>query len=325
MSPFYSCPMMYLDYSKMPEFLAEHFGERRSDRLAGVQRRYDSGYHSVVRFFGPDRVDPSDIAVNYLNTPWSLADPIISEYAEEMEKRFRAEGRLYDGPPAMKLAACDLETSPRSITVQPVNYGLQAATCFALDHPHKLFEAYGGTLRDYYRRDRTTLSVTDNPLAICLGVCAYVIVEERGRAYLVQVKRSGHLASLENSLGPTVAGVVDYVQGYTNLTALTLASLTSEISEEIDMRRAEYKIVSLGWGLEIFRGERPQIFCVVRTGLERMELAERLEAIAPANREFDSYEFHRLYGGALVDRKIFDSLNVEARMNYLLLEEYLSL
>lgn len=315
---------MYLDYTKLPEFIAAHFGDRNRDRLAGVQRQHDSEYHSLVRFFGPDRIDPSDIAVKYFTTPYALRDPIIAEFAEEIEKRLRSEGRLYDGPPAMKLADCEMKASPRSITVQPVNYGLQAATCFALDHPHELFEAYGGTLRNYYRRDSQALAVADNPLAICLGVCAYVILEERGRAYLVQVKRAGNLASLENSQGPTVAGAVDFAPGYPNLKTLILASLTAEISEEINLRPAEYKIVPLGWGLEIFRGERPQLFCLVRTGLERMELADRLESISPSEREFESYEFHRLYGGALVDRKIFDKMNVEARLNYLLLEEYLS-
>jgi len=166
--------------------------------------------------------------------------------------------------------------------------------------------------------------VADNPLAISLGVCAYVIIEERGRAYLVQVKRTGNLASLENSLGPTVAGAVDFARGYPNLSALTMTALIAEVDEEINLRPAEYKIVPLAWGLEIFRGERPQIFCVIKTGLERMELAARLKSIDPSVREFESYEFHRLYGGAMIDRKVFDELNVEARLNYLLLEEYLS-
>ncbi len=316
--------MKYLDSSKLPEFIAETFGDRDPGRRAGVQRQYDSGYHSLIRFFGPERVDPSDIAINYLSEPYQLSDPTIAEYAKEMEQKLRDEGRLHDGPPAMKLAACDLSAPPRSITVQPVSYGLQAATCFALDCPHDLFSARGGTLRDYYRRGRGKLAVADNPLPICLGVCAYVIVEERGRAYLLQVKRSGNLASLENSLGPSVAGAVDFARDYPNLTALTQASLAAEITEEINLRPSEYKIVPLGWGIEIFRGERPQIFCVVKTGMERMELTGRLESIAPSALEFESYEFHRLYGGALIDRKIFDELNVEAHLNYLLLEEYLS-
>ncbi len=316
--------MKYLDSSKLPGFIEANFGGRDHSRQAGVQRQYDSCYHSLVRFFGPDRIDPSDIAVNYLPAPYSLTDPIIAEFAEEIEQRLRAEGRLYDGPPAMKLASCEMSAPPRSITVQPVSYGLQAATCYALDYQHELFKDHGRTLRNYYRHNHKKLAVADNPLAIGLGVCAYVIVEERGRAYLVQVKRSGNLASFENSLGPTVAGAVDFATGYPNLSALTMASLMAEVNEEINLRPAEYKIVPLAWGLEIFRGERPQIFCVIKTGMERMEVAARLESIDPTAREFESYEFHRLYGGALIDRKIFDSLNVEARLNYLLLEEYLS-
>lgn len=316
--------MKYLDCSKLPDFVAEHFGERGPDRLAGGQRQYDSGYHSLVRFFGPERVDPSDIAVNYVDSPYTITDPIIAEYAEEMAAQLRVEGRLYDGPPATKLVAHRLNAPPRSITIQPADYALQAATCFTLDHPHRLFEQHGGTLRHYYRRNHENFEEAANPLPICMGICGYVMIEEHGRVYLVQVKRAGNLASLENSLGPTVAGAVDFVRGYPNLTALALASLTAEISEEINLRPAEYKIVPLAWGLEILRGERPQIFCLVRTGMERMELADRLESIDPSDREFESYEFHRLYGGALVDRKVFDELNVEARLNYLLLEEYLT-
>lgn len=304
--------------------MAEHFAGRERERLAGAHRQYDSGYHSIVRFFGRDRIDPADIVVKHLEDSFRLSDPVIAEFAQEMEGRLRSEGRLYDGPPTMKLAECSIETPPRSITVQPCDYGVQAATCFTLDEPHPLFEPYGGTLRDYYRQQKTSLSVADNPLAVCLGVCAYMVIEERGRAYLVQVKRSGKLASMENSFGPTVAGAVDYTKGCANLEALALSSLGAEIGEEINLRPGEYKTVPLAWGMEIFRGERPQLFCLVRTTLERMEIAARLESIDPAEREFESYEFHRLYGGVMVDRKIFESLNLEARFNCLLLEEYLS-
>lgn len=308
----------------MAAFTAEQFGERERSRLVGVQRQYDSCYYNIVRFFGRERVSPSEVAVKYLDTPYHLSDPLIIEYATEMEERFRAEGRLYDGPPVMKLAACRMRSEPRNITVQPTNYALQASTCFALDFPHKLFEPHGGTLRSYYRKNHGEITPADNPLAICIGVCGYVMVEERGRAYLLQVKRSANLASFENSYGPTVAGAVDFAEGYPNLTAMALSSLATEISEEINLRPVEYKIIPLAWGMEIFRGERPQIFCLVKTTMERMELVDRLEHIDQVTREFASYEFHRLYGGALVDQKIFNSLNVEARMNYMLLKEYLS-
>jgi len=102
--------MKYLDSSKLPKFIAENFDDRAPGRLAGVQRHYDSGYHSLVRFFGPDRIDPSDIAINYLSDPYTLADPIIAEFAQEMEKRLTDEGRLYDGPFAMKLADSQMAT-----------------------------------------------------------------------------------------------------------------------------------------------------------------------------------------------------------------------
>jgi len=119
--------------------------------------------------------------------------------------------------------------------------------------------------------------------------------------------------------------VVDYRAGFADLAQLIRKSLTTEISEEVNLRYGEYEIIPLGWAIELFRGERPQLFCLIRAPFERSELTARLEAVDPSRREFKSYEFLPLYGGAVLDKKHFEQLNFEAQMNFLLLEEYLAL
>ncbi len=287
--------------------------------MAGRKIRYDTGYYDIIRFFGEAALDPSAVAVRYESHHFELKDARLVEFASEIEQRMRREGRLKDGPAVMKLSASNLRALSPSITVRPVAYGLQAATCFALDFPHPLFEAHGGTLRDYYLAGRKT----GNPLAVCLGVCGYLLLDNGREQCLLQVERAGNLASLENTYGPSVAGVVDYVEGYSNLRELTVKSLAVEIGEELNLKSGEYEIVPLAWATEIFRGERPQVFCLVRSSLSRDEVAERLEAVAPSEQEYHSYEFLDLDNGSLVVDSVLDKLNFEAKANYLLLEEYL--
>ena len=186
--------MKYLDYSKLAAFRAKHYpGEAGSD------------YIDVKRFFGRDRLDPSTVPIRYDPRPFEITDPVIDSFAREVASEMRSEGRLYDGSPVMKLVARSLDCETPHLTVQPTDYAFQAGTCFALDVPHPLFDTCGGTLRDYYRHDCSTPTVHNNPLAICLGVCGCLIVEDGRGKYLLTVKRSGHLASLENTTGPSVA------------------------------------------------------------------------------------------------------------------------
>jgi len=315
--------MNYLDSSKLPEILEKYFSKDRECRLFGQNLQYDTGYYDIVRFHGAGAVDPADVEVNYVSELFALTDPLIAEFAIEIERRMRNDGRLYDGPPATKLVDYNLKIVSPYMTVQPCNYGLQAATCFALDLPHKSFERYGGTLRDYYLEKRATLNVQTNPLAVCLGVCAYLIIEEEEHQYLLQVKRSSNLASLEGSFGPTVAGSVDFVEDYTTLEELINQSLSDEVCEELNLETSEFEIIPLAWAMEVFRGERPQLFCLLKTTLNRAILSRRLDAINQASREFESYGFITLAEDHSISEDQFNSLNTEARMNWLLMRECL--
>ncbi len=316
--------MRYLDYSKLPGFVNRHFPDSVRESEVGRLRQYASDYISIQRFFGDDRIRPLDIAVRHDDRPFEIADRKIAKFAKKTAKLLRKEGRLYDGPPSMKLSKCDLTNRPASITVQPVDYALQAGTCFALDLEHKYFKEYGGTLRDYYRHDCDKPTVENNPLAICLGVSGCLIVDDRGDRFLLKVVRSRKLASLEGTVGPSVAGVVDYTEECGDLAGLIEWALGTEVEEELGLARKEYEITSLAWAIELLRGERPQIFCLIRTLLDRQELTHRLEAIPPDRREFDSFEFVPLYGGLYLDQAHIDSFNPEAKTNFFLAEEFLS-
>ena len=317
--------MNYLDYSKLAGFVARYYAGYADERRVGRLRQYQSDYVDIVRFFGPDGVRPSDVRLRYLDEPFRIIDPVIREFAQRIAFQMRAEGRIYSGPAVMKLASCDFASNSPHLIVQPCDYGLQAGTCLALDLPDKKFETVGGTLRDYYRRGCIVPTIDNNPLAICLGVCGMLIVDERGDRYLLRTERASGLASLENTGGPSVAGVVDYTTVARNLSELIETAMVGEVSEEVGLRPDEYEIVPLAWGIELFRGERPQIFCLIRTLLDRDEMSARLDAIPPAEREFTSYAFVPLYGGSILDRKDIDTLNFEARMSYYLLEEHLNL
>ena len=122
-----------------------------------------------------------------------------------------------------------------------------------------------------------------------------------------------------------MAGSVDYAEDYGNLAKLIDRSLGAEISEELNLRPDEYEIIPLAFAREIFRGEKPQLFCLVKTSLSRIEIAERLSALDPDAREFDSFDFVAIDR----DRVSLDSwlaaVNHEARMNYHLVEEYLEM
>ena len=314
-----------MDFSKLAGFVAKHFAGSDDERRVGRLQQYLAGYVDIVRFFGSDGMRPTDIHVHYLNQTFEIPEPVIREFALRVAAEMRVIGRIFDGPPVMKLASSDLYSNAPHITVQPCDYALQAGTCFALDLSDKLFDPVGGTLRDYYRRGCIVPSVDTNPLAICLGVCGMLVVDERGDRFVLQVARSSRLASFENTHGPSVAGVVDYVTGCHDLAELIEIALGEEVQEELGLKHDDYEIVPLAWATELFRGERPQIFCLIRTLLNRSEIAARLASIPPEQREFDDFAFVPLYGGSLLDRKDIDLLNPEAKMNYFLLEEYLDL
>ena len=316
--------MSYLNYSNLPAFIERYFSKpgMREQRLVGIEHVYDSGYYDVIRFFGGQPEKPGNITIAYLPNSFTFTDPNIREFATHAEQRLRLEGRLYEGPGAVRVVGLDLNVYPQTMTVQECAYGDQAGTCFALDLPHPVFRKWGGTLREYYKARYPSNALGQNPLAICLGICGFLTVKEGDSEYLLQVHRTAKLASLEDSLGPSVAGSVDYVSDYSTLQDIINRSLGAEIEEELHLESDETQIVPLAYAREIFRGEKPQIFCLVTTTLNRKQIAERLDGIDPEAREFDHYEFVTVHSKRHSMAHWLESLNHEARMNYYLLEEY---
>jgi 8-oxo-dGTP pyrophosphatase MutT (NUDIX family) len=316
--------MKYLDYSNMPAILEQFFNGpgMRSQRLVGREGLYDSGYYDIVRFFGEGAIKPSHIRIEYLSRTFSFSDSRIREFSKQVERRLRDQGKVHEGPTVMKLAGFDRENYPPTMYLQECAYGDHAGSCLALDLPHPIFDSWGGNLRWYYKTVYPSTDVERNPLAICLGICAYLMATDGGGRYLLQVRRTSRLASLESSLSPSVAGTVDFTRGYRDLTELIKSSLSEEVQEELNLSVQDYDIVPLAYAREIFRGERPQLFCLMLSKRDRNSVAEALSAIDPSSREFDGFEFVKIDDDRPALDKWLATVNHEARMNYYLIEEY---
>ncbi len=307
--------MSYLAYDKLAEFVTRAYPgkEARAKRMVGSKRQYESAYVDIVRFFGRGGISPDEIAIEYLPTCFQFTDRRIAEYAREIAGQMRREGRLYDGPLATRLASLDLKSSPKRAVIQATDYAEQAGSSFALDLEHELFAEYGGTLREYLYREYRAKGKAENPLAVGLGVCAMVLVEGAASHYVLIGKRGKHLASLEGSIGPSVAGSVDIRGGYRDLDDLLRQALAQEVEEEIGLRRDEYSIWSLALATEVMRGERPQLFGLVTTQLPREEVLSRIAGMSgkPEIEDARLVKFEEVTG-----------LNYEGWMSYWLAEEW---
>jgi hypothetical protein len=314
--------MKYLDSSIMPDFLANYFSAPAmiESRRVGRNRECVSEYFEIIRFFGEAAIDPKAVAIRYLDGKYQLRDPLIREFSHQVESRLRAEGRLYEGPTVMRLQDFDRGGTQPLMTVQEADYGDQAAG-FALDLPHPLFDRWGGTCRQYYKSVYPSTKLEENPLCVCLGVCGYLLLKEGDRRFLLQVRRSARLASLESSLGPSVAGAVDYSANAGTLADLISSALGKEVEEELSLQAEEYDIVPLAYAREIYRGERPQLFCMITCALSRATVAARLESIEIGEREFDSFDFIAIDGEGGISANLYAELNYEAKMNLYLLQE----
>lgn len=309
--------MKMLDYSIMPQFLERYFSApgQRAARLVGKERSYDSGYYNIVRFFGADRIDPDEVAVRYRDDSWKPEDPVISKFARAIEAEFRREGRLYEGPRVTAVTEEQIEGAQPYVAIQPCDYGTFAGSCLALDRPDESFRYHGGTLREYYRHIMQVSDRSSFPLPGCLGVCGLLVGgSDAGPEWFLTVRRAGHLTSLANSHGGSAAGMVDFIGGYQSLGEMARAAMAAEVTEELGLANDEYEIVPLAWAREIFRGEKPQLFFLLRTGLSPEVVRKRLDGLS-GRPEFDQVRFLPWQAGPA-------DLNHEAVMNFYLAEEF---
>lgn len=317
--------MKYLDYNRMPGFLERYFGsdEIIETRRAGPGRGNLTDYHGIVRFFGTDGIDPRTVRVRYRLRAFSFRDERIRGFSSEIERRLRCEGRLFEGPPAAGVVDACFDTRKPHLTVQPVNYGDHAGSCFALDAPHPLFREWGGSLRDYYLSEYGPTAIKQSPLALCLGVCGLVVVRESSDRWVLLVRRSARLASLGGTIGCSAAGSVDFCQDYPDLRQLTIQSMSAEVVEELSLQPDEFTVTPLAWAREIFRGEKPQLFCLIETVLDRAQLTGRLGWAMNRPSEFTAAFFIPIATDHRFERvELPSALNHEAQMNRWLAAEY---
>lgn len=316
-----------LDYSVMKDFMARYFAaELKSGATrAGRGPGHETGYFDIHRFYGSNMIGPEAVRVRYQKEHFEIQDETIAKFSAAVEKRLRGEHRLYDGPPTMKLVDYNFGEREKEITVQPARYGDQAGTCFALDQPDSLFAPHT-TLREFYKAKYPSHAATENPLALCLGVCGILVSTVSDERPMLFVHRSSHLASLERSVGPSAAGSVDYHENYENFGQLIKSSMAAETEEELGLKKSEYKIIPLAFAREIFRGESPQLFCLIETALAVDEISKRIEQIPLQKREFDRYQFIEIDLSEPANREsAIAEINHEAMMNFYLVEEFYQL
>jgi hypothetical protein len=312
----------YLNTEEFSGYLDRYHGDesQRQARRVGIDRQHESWYFDIMRFFGERAIDPSAVRIRTSAGSASPPDPLIDEFSRRIAGELRAQGRIYDGPQVVQVIAADWHAAPPVISIEPVNYVAQAAS-FALDLVDASFESWGGTLRDYLRVNYSSTDLRDSPLLTCAGVCGFLLVKEADQAYLLRVTRSGNLASLENSVGPSAAGSVEFADDYRDLGDMIVRAMGQEVEEELGLKREEYDIKPLAYAREMLRGDRPQFFTLVATALSRSEVVDRINSLTPDAREFTDCSFMRLTEGRLAGRET-QELNFEARMCAWLIEEW---
>jgi hypothetical protein len=314
----------YLDIEYFGEYLRRYGGteSERQKRMVGVEKKHESWYFDIIRFFGGGGVNPRTVKVVCNSTYFPPSDAFILRFNEKIAATLRAEGRLYDGPPVVQIIDTNWLPESASVLIRKLEYADQVAG-FAMDLPDEMFQQCGGTLRDYVRRMFPAYGLAHSPLKSGVGVCGMLIVREEDRTGLLKVRRSAKLASLENSVGPSVAGSVEYAEDFRDLAEVIERSMVREVEEELGLTREEFSIHPLAYAREMVRGDRPQLFAAVETKLNSRQIAERINSLHPSAREFSEFEFLELADGRLPESKTA-ALNFEAKMSYYLLEEWLA-
>ena len=312
----------YLDIERFGQYLSRYGGTEsdRQKRMVGVERKHESWYFDIVRFFGSEGVDPRTVKVVCISAYFPPSDGSILRFSEKVAAMLRAEGRLHDGPPVAQII--DANWLSGSLVIRALEYTDMVAG-LAMDLPDEMFQPWGGTLRGYVQRVFPSYDLAHAPVKSGVGVCGMLIVRESERTSMLRVRRSAKLASLENSVGASVAGSVEYSEDYHDLAGLILRSMNCEVQEELGLKQSEFTVRPLAYAREMLRGDRPQLFTIVETTLTCRQIAERMEAIPLEFREFSEYEFVRLSDGKLAEAEVA-ALNFEAKMNYYLVEEWLA-
>ncbi|PWB71118.1 hypothetical protein C3F09_08285 [candidate division GN15 bacterium] len=313
----------YLDMQRFAEFVTRHFNadSQRRERMVGASRQHDSWYFDIKRFFGAGAIDPSAVPIRYEQSAFVQRDSLIAAFTQKIETALRAQGRLYEGPPAVQITRADWIPEEPSVAVRSIRYGDQAAS-FAMDLDDPAFRQWGGTLRDYIRIKYPSTKLEDLPLCAGVGVCGMVVLEDAGRRHVVRVRRSATLASLENTVGPSVAGSVEFADNFSHLAELIERSIERELEEELGLAAGKCHITPLAYAREMVRGNRPQLFAVVETKLDRTQISDRINALPAGKREFSEYTFLPFTNGCLSAADI-EPFNFEAKMCYYLMEEWL--
>lgn len=317
--------MIYSDSfcrSELPDAYLACFPPRET-RLVGRARAVDSGYFSILRFFGEAPPDPDAVRVAVTPGWFAFSDQLVARYAAHFADRLTAEGRLYEGPAVAGFRSLDLEGLAGVLTIQQTSYRDFAGSLFGIDEPYPAFDRYGGTLRHYYLSEYGRAPHDERPLANCLGVCGHLLIEEAGRRSLLQVKRAGRLATLADTQGPTAAGSVDFRPDYQSAADILIRALGQEVREELLLSDGEFEIVPLAFAREIFRPDNPQLFGLITTSLPAAAVLDRLQSIPEAEREFSEFRLLSLDASGRLPASAVEPLNFEARMSYYLLEEYL--
>ena len=282
-------------------------------------RTPDTAYTGVARFFGPDGVDPHEVRVEYLETYFSFADAVVAECARTAAARMRREGILRPGPPVMRVVEAGPAGRLQRVVVQPADYADFAGSCLAMDFPQPALD--GGSLREYCRPRYDLDAPHTNPLCPCLGVCALVIGLDAGREFAFVTRRSAGVSSLAGTIGPPVAGVVDWRTDAGDLHALARDQLARELREEVGLDPAETDIRLLGWAIERCRGGKPQLFGAIFTNRAPHQLRASVERLPDHARESSECLFLDLANGTAALADIPDA-NFELRMNSRLLREW---
>ncbi len=313
--------MSMLNCTDLADILSRYYPDRES-RLVGA-KRFDSEYWDIVRFFSDDAPDAHEVPLVVFPEEWRHKDPLVEGFAFGIAGKLRAEGRLHDGPPTMAVCQAIWDTEKPRLVVCPAHYEDLAGSCFALDLPDDRFGPESRSLREYYLQRYQAHDYGSSLLCPGLGVCGMLVIGERGYRQVLAVRRAGHLASLEHSWGPSAAGAVDWRTDCATLGELAVKSLTDEVQEELGLTLKEVEITPLVMAREICRGDKPQVFCQISTGLSLETITERLAGRLEAGGEFDRWRWLPLDDRSLSIDDHGVVLNHEARMNIGLMEEYL--